>query len=79
MGLDTVEIKVYGRFRQFANRPQFEFEIHKGDTVQMLIDKLGLPGSAPDLWVMVNHIPAERDRPLQPGESITFFQPVAGG
>ena len=45
----------------------------------LLIDWLGLPGDAPDLWVLVDHVPAERDRSLKAGELVMFFQPIAGG
>jgi molybdopterin converting factor small subunit len=79
MGLGKVEIKVHGRFRQLVDRFQFTSEIDQGDTVRTLINRLGLPDDAPDLWVLVDHVPAERDRPLRPGELVTFFQPVAGG
>jgi hypothetical protein len=47
--------------------------------VQMLIDWPGLPGDAPDLWVLVDHVPAERGRSLKPGELVMFLQPIAGG
>lgn len=75
----SVEVKVIGRFRQFVGQPHFTVEIQEGDTVQMLIDWLGLPGDAPDLWVLVDHVPAERDRSLKAGELVMFFQPIAGG
>jgi hypothetical protein len=45
----------------------------------MLIDWLGLPTDAPDLWVLVDYVPAERDRSLKAGELVMFFQPIAGG
>ena len=77
--MGAVEVRVHGRFRQLFERHQFDYEIHPGDTVQVLLERLGLPGEAPDLWVLVNQIPAERDHPLRPGEQVVFFQPVAGG
>ena len=79
MESDTVEIKVHGRFRELFDQVQFRYEIQRGETVQTLLDKLGLPGQAPDLWVLVDHIPTGRDRALKPGDRVVIFQPVAGG
>jgi hypothetical protein len=45
----------------------------------MLIDWLGLPGDAPDPWVLVDHVPAERDRSPKAGQLVMFFQSIAGG
>ena len=75
----TVQIKVVGRFRQLVEQPNFACEGQEGNTVQTLIDKLNLPGDAPDLWVLVDHVPAARDHPLAPSAVVTFFQPIAGG
>jgi molybdopterin converting factor small subunit len=75
----TVEIKVHGRFRELFDKVQFSYLIRPGETVETLIEKLGLPSEAPDLWVLVDHIPAERDHVLKPGDLVIFFQPVAGG
>jgi molybdopterin converting factor small subunit len=75
----TIEVKVTGRFRQLVSQPHFPFEVRGGDTVQTLIGQLGLPSDAPDLWVLVDHVPARRDHSLKPGEVVTFFQPIAGG
>jgi molybdopterin converting factor small subunit len=75
----TVEVKVVGRFRQLVDQPQFTVEVREGETVQTLIDRLGLPGDAPDLWVLVDHVPAERDHPLRSEDIVVFFQPIAGG
>ena len=76
---DFVEVKVVGRFRQLVGQPHLTVEVREGDTVQTLIDRLGLPGDAPDLWVLVDYVPAKRDRSLRPGEVVTFFQPIGGG
>ncbi len=75
----TVEVKVHGRFRELFDDLQFSVQVRPGDTVETLIEKLGLPGEAPDLWVLVDHIPAERDQALKYGDRVVFFQPVAGG
>jgi molybdopterin converting factor small subunit len=75
----TVQVKVIGRFRQLVGQPHFAFEVQEGDTVQALIDKLDLPSDAPDLWVLVDHVPATRDHLLAPDKVVTFFQPIAGG
>ncbi len=75
----TVQVKVIGRFRQLVCQPHFAFEVQEGDTVPALIDKLDLPGDAPDLWVLVDHVPATRDHLLTPDTVVMFFQPIAGG
>ena len=79
MTYGTVEIKVHGRFRELFESVQFSHKIQAGETVRSLIGKLGLPNEAPDLWVLVDHVPAERDQVLEPGNLVVFFQPVAGG
>jgi molybdopterin converting factor small subunit len=75
---NSVEVKVVGRFRQLVGGPQFTVEVRGGDTVQTLIDRLGLPSAAPDLWVLVDHVPVDRDHPLKSGDVVVFFQPIAG-
>ena len=77
--MGSVELGVGGRFSQYVARPHMTVEIREGDTVQTLIDRLGLPGDAPDLWVLVDHVPAKRNHPLKAGEVVTLFQPIAGG
>ena len=77
--MGSVELRVLGRFRRFVARPHMTVEIREGDTVQTLIDRLGLPGDAPDLWVLVDHVPAKRDHPLKADQVVTLFQPIAGG
>ncbi len=74
-----MEVRIYGRFRELVDRPRLTLDVTHGETIQALIDRLGLPGEAPDLWACVNHVPAQRDHQLEPGEQIMLFQPVAGG
>lgn len=74
-----VKVYVVGRFRQFVAEPKFSIELPEGTRVADLIAEIKMP-DGPDLWVLLNDA-RENDRaaPLKDGDTVHFFQPIAGG
>lgn len=65
-----------------SNGEETELELDEGATAQTVIEQLEIPPQLANL-VMVdgNHLLKEeiRSRPLQAGQTVSIFPPVAGG
>jgi sulfur carrier protein ThiS len=61
-----------------AGANEFEIELEAGAQVGHLLDQLGVP-AANQAMVAVNGARAERDRPLNDGDTIVLFTPAEGG
>ncbi len=65
-----------------SNGEEMEIEVEEGATAQEIIQQLEIPPELANL-VMVNGyhlLPEEiKNRPLEAGETISIFPPVAGG
>ncbi len=78
-----VTVKLFATLRKYlppdATGGKAEVELPDGATVRQLVERLGIPQSAARL-VMVDgeHCP-ELDTPLQDGQTVSIFPPVAGG
>lgn len=73
-----IRVKLYGAYRQQLGEREMEIELGDGATVRSVIEVLGIADTV-DLWVLVNDVPAERDRHLSGGDTVCLFQPIAGG
>ena len=77
-------VKFFAALREAVGRPEVEWELAEGATVETLIAHLD--GSVPGLgswagraWIAVNRRYAGRDTRLQDGDEVAFFPPVSGG
>ena len=73
-----IRVKLYGAYRQQLGQREMEIELADGATVRSLIENLGIADTV-DLWVLLNDVPVERDRRLSAGDTVSLFQPIAGG
>ena len=72
-----LEIKLFASLRKF--NPELEkIEVDDGITVLELFEKAGIPASEVAI-VLVNGRNAKLDQPLQDGETVAAFPPIAGG
>ncbi|MGW8223588.1 MAG: MoaD/ThiS family protein [Syntrophobacteria bacterium] len=72
-----LEIKLFASLRKF--NPELEkIEVDDGITVLELFEKAGIPASEVAI-VLVNGRHAKLDQPLQDGETVAAFPPIAGG
>jgi molybdopterin synthase sulfur carrier subunit len=72
-----LEIKLFASLRKF-NPELEEIEVDDGITVLELFEKAGIPASEVAI-VLVNGRHAKLDQPLQDGETVAAFPPIAGG
>jgi molybdopterin converting factor small subunit len=72
-----LEIKLFASLRKF-NPELDKIEVDDGITVLELFEKAGIPASEVAI-VLVNGRHAKLDQPLQDGETVAAFPPIAGG
>ena len=77
-----VEVQLYATLSQYlpkgAQNRRAVMEFADGITVGRVIDQLGIPTQHPNM-VLVNGIHAQDDAPLQDGDVLSVFPPLAGG
>jgi molybdopterin converting factor small subunit len=76
-----VKVKVVGPLRQYVQRPQGEWALSEGITVDQLIDLLGLPEKIrkTPITMLVNAKFVKDSVELKEGDELTLLFPVGGG
>ena len=78
----TVTIRLFATFRDFlpqhAIRSGLQMDVHEHDTVQGLMQALGMPDDLPRI-VLVNGQHASEDSLLTDGDIVSVFPPLIGG
>ena len=78
----TVTVRLFATFRDFlpqhASRSGLQMEVHEHDTVQALIQVLGVPDELPKI-VLVNGQHASENSVLTNGDIVSVFPPLIGG
>jgi molybdopterin converting factor small subunit len=77
-----VEVKLFANFREYLP-PESEkyscmLELEEGTTITQVLARLNVPESQP-MVPLVNGIHRKPEDPLQPGDVLSIFPPVAGG
>ncbi len=72
-----VEIRLFASLRKYG-LPQEEMELVEGTTVGNLLEKIGIPPSEVAI-TLVNGRHAQKELPLNDGETLALFPPIAGG
>jgi sulfur carrier protein len=72
-----VEIRLFASLRKYS-LPQAEMELAEGTTVQDLLERIGISPSEVAV-ALVNGRHAPNELPLNDGETIALFPPIAGG
>ena len=77
-----VEVKLYANFREYLPRGSEKYsctlELEEGTTIAQVLARLKIPESLP-MVPLVNGIHHKVEEPLQPGDVVSIFPPVAGG
>ena len=78
-----IQLKLLAQFKRFAPAPMdgrddCPMNVSPGTTVGDVLETLGVPPDLPKV-VLVNYVAAPPGRPLQEGDAVTLFPPVAGG
>lgn len=78
----TVTLKLFATFRDFlprhAIRSGLQMDVHEHDTVQVLMQALGVPDDLPRI-VLVNGQHATENSFLTDGDIVSVFPPLIGG
>ncbi|NUP88910.1 MAG: MoaD/ThiS family protein [Candidatus Sumerlaeia bacterium] len=76
----TLRIKVYGPLREFVAAGEFAHATASGRTVRQVILETGVPEEhLVYTMCLVNGRRVKLDEPVQDGDALDIFQPVAGG
>lgn len=82
----TITIRLFGELRQHlppehAGKRSTIMEVPDGLTAQQLILRLGIPYGVDEgqIVVAVNDVEVEHGHTLQPGDTVSLFEPLAGG
>jgi molybdopterin synthase sulfur carrier subunit len=77
-----VEVKLYANFQEYLPRGSEKYsctlELEEGTTIAQVLATLKIPESLP-MVPLVNGIHRKVEDPLQPGDVLSIFPPVAGG
>jgi molybdopterin converting factor small subunit len=77
-----ISVKSYNELKSLtAGLPEGgQMELAPGDTVKTVLTRLAVSSQIlPRLVLFVNGRPARLDTPLQAGDALIFFSPLAGG
>ena len=77
-----INVKSYHELKSLTSGlPQDgQMELVAGDTVRSVLTRLGVSSAKlPPLALFVNGRMARLETPLHPGDTLTFFSPLAGG
>ncbi|MBI4803992.1 MAG: MoaD/ThiS family protein [Desulfovibrio sp.] len=74
----NITVKCFATLNSFQPENEEHFPLHAGETVEALIERLGM---APDMVAVlfVNGVHAARDRVLSDGDRVSLFPAVGGG
>ncbi len=73
-----IEIKLFATLAKFLPDNADDFPVEEGETIQSLVDKLGLPEK--DVTLMfINSLRSDRDSEVKDGDRVGLFPPVGGG
>lgn len=82
----TVILRLFGELKQYApgGRPTSRaqpIEVPEGLTAQQLILQLGIPygGEEGQMVVTVNDVEVDHGAELRDGDTVSLFEPLAGG
>jgi molybdopterin converting factor small subunit len=77
-----VEVKLYANFQEYlppgSERYSCTLELQEGTSIAQVLARLRIPESLP-MVALVNGIHRKLEDPLQPGDVLSIFPPVAGG
>ena len=77
-----VEVKLFSNFQEYlppgSVRYSCTLELEEGTTIAQVLARLKIPESQP-MVPLVNGIYRKPEDPLQPGDVLSIFPPVAGG
>lgn len=74
----TVHIKLFASLAQYLPDNGDAFPIEPGETVQRVVERLGVPLESARL-IFVDGIKCDLSAALQGGERVAVFPPVGGG
>lgn len=78
----TVEVRLFGRYRELADGPSITVELPEGATVAGLVRELHrrAPGRLPERPIVaVDHRPARDEARVHSRSEVALIPPVAGG
>jgi len=77
-----VEVKLFANFREYlppgSDKYGILLELEEGTTIGQVLEGLKIPESVP-MITLVNGIHRRAEDPLEPGDVLSVFPPVAGG
>jgi sulfur-carrier protein len=77
-----IEVKLFANFREYlppgSEKYSCFLEMEEGTTVGQVLQKLNIPDSIP-LVTLVNGLHRDVGDPLQAGDALSVFPPIAGG
>jgi molybdopterin converting factor small subunit len=77
-----VEVKLFANFREYlppgSEKYSCMLELEEGTTIAQVLARLNVPELQP-MVPLVNGIHCKPEDPLQPGDVLSIFPPVAGG
>ncbi len=77
-----VEVKLFANFREYlppgSEKYSCTLEFAEGTTIKQVLARLKIPEDLP-MVPLVNGIHRRPEDPLQPGDILSIFPPVAGG
>jgi molybdopterin converting factor small subunit len=76
----NVEVELFATLRKYGppREGAFTVELAEGDRMRRLIEILGIPLDM-ERVILINGRPANLESPLEEGDRIVLFPPVAGG
>jgi molybdopterin converting factor small subunit len=82
----TITVRLFGELKQHAPEDQqrsraFQMDVPDGTTALQLILSLGIPygGEEGQMVVAVNDTEVDHNTPLREGDTVSLFEPLAGG
>lgn len=82
----TIYLRLFGELKEYAPAGEqrgraVRFEVPEGTTALQLILKLGIPygGDEGQMAVAVNDVEVEHGTELHEGDTVSLFEPLAGG
>lgn len=73
-----IQLKLFANLAQYLPAEGERIEIAPGVSIGEILDRIGLPREKAKL-IFVNGIKGDLETPLQGGERVGLFPPVAGG
>ena len=77
-----IEVKLFANFQEYlppgSQKYGFTMDVEPGTTVGQVLEKLKISDSIP-MITLVNGLHRHLHEPLEPGDVLSVFPPVAGG